>query len=110
MNSFLGGCAVILPRRFAPTEQPDIVQIGMFRRVQTGAARIIRAHKVVRGAVAAALAVREDFHIHGTSSISGESCGGGVSVSLNSRSRLTRATSTSIVSARLLWIFTHRAS
>lgn len=43
MNGFLGGCAVILPRRFAPTEQPGIVQIGMFRRVQTGAGRVFRS-------------------------------------------------------------------
>lgn len=62
--------------------------------------RIIRTHKVVRGAIASALTMREDFHIHGASSISGESGGG--AVSLNSRSRLTKATSTSIVSARLL--------
>ena len=75
-----------------------------FRR-QLVPARIIRAHKVVRGAVTAALAVWEDFHIHGGFSSAG--CGG---VSLNTRSKLTRAASTSIVSARLLWMFTHRAS
>lgn len=67
--------------------------------------RIIRTHKVVRGAVTAALAMREHFHIHGGS----PSVGGG-GVSLNSRSRLTKATSTSMTSARLLWMFTHRAS
>ena len=50
-------------------------------------------------AVTATLAVRENFHIHDESSDSG---GGGVSASFNSRSRLTRAASTSIVSARLL--------
>ena len=75
-----------------------------FRR-QLVPARIIRAHKVVRGAVTAALAVWEDFHIHG-----GFSSAGGGGVSLNSRSKLTRAASTSMASARLLWIFTHRAS
>ena len=77
-----------------------------FRR-QLVAARIIRADKVMRGAVTTALAVREDFHIHG---VSPESGGGGVSVFFKSCSRLTRATSTSMASARLLWMFAHRAS
>lgn len=77
-----------------------------FRR-QLVPPRIIRADKVMRGAVTTALAVRENFHIHGCSPSSG---GGGVSVFFNSRSRLTRATSTSMTLARLLWMFTHRAS
>lgn len=77
-----------------------------FRRL-FGPARIIRTDKIVGGAVPAALAVRENFHIHGRSP---ESKGGGVSVSFNSRSRLTRATSTSMTSARPLLMFTHRAS
>ena len=67
-----------------------------FRR-QFVATRIIRADKVVRGAVTAALAVRKDFHIHG-----GSPYAGGRGVSFNSRSRLTRATSTSMTSARSL--------
>ena len=69
-----------------------------FRRLLVPA-RIIRADKIMRGAVTVALAVRENLHIHDESSDSG---GGGVSASFNSRSRLTRAASTSIVSARLL--------
>lgn len=77
-----------------------------FRR-QLIPARIIRAHKIMSRAVTTALTVRKNLHEHGESSESG---GGGVSVSLNSRSRLTRADSTSIVSARLLWMFTQRAS
>ena len=69
-----------------------------FRR-QFVPARIIRADKVMRGAVTTALAVRKDFHIHDGSSLSG---GGGVSMPFSSRSRLTRATSTSMTSARPL--------
>ena len=45
--------------------------------------------------------VRAGFVIGGT---------GGGGVSLSSRSRLTKAASTSIVSARFLWMFTQRAS
>ena len=84
-----------------------------FRR-QIVTARIIRADKVMRGgfsrAGAAALAVRKNFHIHDVFSISGDSGGGGVSVFFSSRSRLTSAANTSMTSARLLWMFTHRAS
>jgi hypothetical protein len=77
-----------------------------FRR-QLVAARIVRAHKVMRGAVTATLAVRKNLHVHGVTSEPGAA---GRGVSCNSRSRLTSAVSTSIASARLLWMFTHRAS
>lgn len=69
-----------------------------FRR-QLVPARIIWTDKIMRGAVAAALAVREHFHVHDESSDSG---GGGVSVPFSSLSKLTRAISTSMVSARPL--------
>ena len=69
-----------------------------FRR-QFIPARIIRADKVMRGAVTATLAMRENFHVHDGSPSSG---GGAVSVPFSSRSRLTRVTSTSMTSARPL--------
>lgn len=69
-------------------------------------ARIIWAHKVVGGAFARALAVREDFHVHGESS----GASGGAVSALTAFSRLTRAVSTSRASARLLWMLAQRAS
>ena len=42
VNGFLGSGAVVLGWCFAPTEQAGIVQIGMFRRVQAGAGRVVR--------------------------------------------------------------------
>ncbi len=75
-----------------------------FRR-QLVPARVVRADKVARGAVTATLAVWKDFHVH-----DGSPSSGGGAVSFSSRSRLTRAASTSIVSARLLWTLAHRAS
>lgn len=77
-----------------------------FRR-QLVPARIVRADKIVSRPIPTALAVRENFHIHDESSLPG---GGGVSVPFSPRSRLTRATNTSITSARPLWMFTQRAS
>lgn len=70
-----------------------------FRRALV-ASGVVRAHKVAGRSPSRALAVREDFHVHDASSQSGRSDGGGVS--RNSRSRLTRAASTSMASARLL--------
>ncbi len=66
---------------------------------------VVLAHKVVGGAFARALSVREDFHVHGAPS----DAGGGVSA-LTAFSRLTRAVSTSRASARLLWMLAQRAS
>ncbi len=68
-----------------------------FRR-QLVTARIIGAYKVVRGAVASALTMRKDFHVHGFSGSA-----------FNSRSRLTSAANTSRASALLLWILAQRA-
>lgn len=70
-----------------------------FRR-QFVTALVIGTHKIICGAVAAALAVGENFHVHELSSESGLSAGGAVSI--NFCSRLTRAMSTSMVSARFL--------
>lgn len=43
VNGFLGGSAIILARCLAPAEQTGVVQISMFRRVQTGEGRVIRS-------------------------------------------------------------------
>lgn len=79
-------------------------------RLQFVPARIIRADKIMSRPVTAPLAMRKDFHIHGESSAADDSDGGDVSVLFSSRSRQISAASTSMTSARLLWIFTHRAS
>ena len=71
-------------------------------------ARIIWAHKVVGRPFARALAVREDFHVHGESS--GVDAGGGGVPVRTAFSRLTRVASTSRASARLLWMLAQRAS
>ena len=70
------------------------------------ASGVVFAHKVVGGAFARALAVREHFHIHGASS----GAGGGAVSALTAFSRLTRAVSTSNASARALWVLAQRAS
>ena len=69
---------------------------------------IIQAHKILGRAFPATLTMWKDFHIHGISSELSDSGGGGVS--LNIRSRLTSAASTSIVSAWFLCVLAHRAS
>lgn len=43
MNGILGGGSVILAWSFAPAEQTGIVQIGMFRRMQADAGRVVRS-------------------------------------------------------------------
>ena len=64
-------------------------------------AGIVESHKVAGGHIAIPLAVRKDFHVHASTSVGG---------AFTSRSKLTRAISTSRASARLLCILTQRAS
>lgn len=64
---------------------------------QLRSAWIIRTHKVMRGAIAPALPVGKNFHIHSRPPVSA-----GWGLSRNSRSRLTKTVSTSRVSARPL--------
>lgn len=80
------------------------IPVQHFRRLLI-TAWIVLPNKVMRGAISPALAMQENFHIHG-----GFPSAGGGGVSLNCRSRLIRATSTSMTLAWLLWMFTHRAS
>ena len=112
-------CVVWMPGKHPGGELPLGVQgiyqgAGLFRvaaqhfRRALIASGVIGANKVARRSLSSALAVRKDFHVHGTTSESEHSGGGGVSFS--DRSRLTRAASTSMASARLLWMLAQRAS
>ncbi len=80
---------------------------------------VIQAHEIVRRSVPAALAVREDLHIHGVSlelvdSIEGNgSCRSpspGSASRLSVLSKLKRAANTRMASARRLYVLAHLAS
>lgn len=97
-------------------ERPRHLWVAAQHIRQVGnASGIVLAHKVVGGAFARTLAVREDFHVHGAASrLAASGLAGAASADVTSArkacSRLTRAVSTSRASAPLLWMLAQRAS